>query len=228
MLWTFPIAIAVVGLAIAARRKMLRKRWYRLQGAIDIGAMDVARRELARLERSHAHHPFQLNVLELTEAWMLLEEEHYAEARKVLEAMDPRALDGERLAFYQAELAFCFAHTGDPDRALAFANAAIACAELIHPKLLAHCRAVLGVVLLRSGQPREAVEMLEQSLRDGQADAYGQAMRAFHLGEALVALGRVDQAQQAYDRARRALPHSRWSLRAEACLDALSSQLPYR
>jgi tetratricopeptide (TPR) repeat protein len=228
MLWSIPITIAVVGLAVAARNALARHRWKLLQTATDAGAVDVARRELRTLKRTYRRHARTLNILELTEAWLLVEEERYADARKLLEIMNPDVLDAARLAFYEAELALCMAHTGQPEPAAEIAHVAAWRAEANNPKLRAHCLGVAGVAYLRAGKLSEAAATLQGALREGGAHPYGQAMRAFHLGEALLALGRTDEAQQAYDRSRLAAPGSRWSLRAEERLQSLAAQSPYR
>jgi hypothetical protein len=188
MLWSIPITIALVGLAVAARNAFVRQRWNVLQAATDAGAVDVARRELARLKLAYRKHARTLNILELTEAWLLVEEESYADARRVLEVMNPDILDAARLAFYEAELALCVAHTGEAESAIEMAHVAAWRAENNNPKLHAHCLGVAGLANLRAGKLAEAVAALQEALREGEAHPYGQAMRAFHLGEALHAL----------------------------------------
>jgi tetratricopeptide (TPR) repeat protein len=228
MFWPLVLSFASLGLGLGTYSAMLRRSWRRLQAATDAGAFPVARRELRRLKRAYKHSIRRLNILELTEAWLLVEEERYADARKVLGAMDAFVLDPGRLAFYEAELAICMAHTGEAEQAVDIAYVAAWRAEEANPKLHAYCVGVAGVTLLRAGRFSEAAAELQNALREGDAHPYGQGMRAFHLGEALLALGRIEEAQQAYDRARLAVPGSRWSIHAEQRMQSLLAPSPYR
>ena len=68
------------------------------------------------------------------------------------------------------------------------------------PDLRASQLGTLGAALTISGQPEEAVPLLEQALVRGGTQR-DQSARAFFLGEALRALGRMDAAAAAYSRA---------------------------
>ena len=227
-MWPAVVALGV-GVAVAVgRSQAIRHSWRTLQKATETGAVDVAKRQLARLKRLYARHEPTLNLLHLTHAWLLVEEERYADARWLLEHTDPNQLQAVRLPFYEAELALCLAHTGETERAVELGHMAAWRAGNVNRPLLPYCRGALGVTLQLAGRSTEAIAALEEALREGDAFPHGQAWRAFHLGEALRSVGRTDEAQQAYDRARRAAPGSRWSGRAEERLIALAERSPYR
>jgi hypothetical protein len=227
-MWTPLAVIAVTVVAVGVRAQLIRRSWRLLQTATETGAVDVAKRQLARLKRLYARHEPTLNLLHLTHAWLLVEEERYSDARWLLEHTDPDKLQAVRLPFYEAELALCLAHTGDVERGVELAHMAAWRAGNVNPPLLPYCQGAVGVTLHLAGRSTEAIVALQDGLRTGDAFPHGQAWRAFHLGEAMRAIGRADEAQQAYDRARRAAPGSRWSGRAEERLVALAERSPYR
>ena len=225
-MWPAVVALGVGTAVVVARVRLIKRSWRRLQVAVETGDAANAKRHLARLKRLHARHDQTLNLLHLTHAWLLTDEERYLDARFLLEHTDPNALPAERLPFYEGQLALCFAHTDEQDRAVELAHIAVWRAGNVNQPLLPYCKRIVGVALLRSGRSNEAIEALQDAAEALHPE--GDAMRAFHLGEALRAVGRTDEAQQAYDRARRAAPGSRWSGRAEERLVALAERSPYR
>src|SRR5262245_4024332 len=104
MIWTAAGAAILVGIAFGVRGQLIRRSWRLLQAATETGAVDVAKRQLRYLKRLYARHEPTLNLLHLTHAWLLVEEERYTDARFLLEHTDAAALQAVRLPFYEAEL----------------------------------------------------------------------------------------------------------------------------
>jgi len=156
------------------------------------------------------------------------EEEDHARAAKVLEAIDPQTLPPDMVPLLINNLAWCRALLGDGDEAVALATKALEMAEQAKLPLLPYCLGTLGAAQVLSGRPGDAVSTLERALALGKGDAYAQPIRLFFLGEALDALGRTDEAKQAWQRAIQENPKSPHAGRARERLGTLEVAKPYR
>jgi tetratricopeptide (TPR) repeat protein len=89
------------------------------------------------------------------------------------------------------------------------------------------CLGTRGVAELKAGRLAEARETLERALALGGSPRLV-ATRAFYLGETFVALGHIDEAAEAYEKAVSAMPDGRYGKKARAALASLSLRRPYR
>src|SRR5215471_15222303 len=86
-------------------------------------------------------------------------------------------------------------------QAVELATEAVETAEQVKLPALPYFIGTLGVAQLSAGRPGDAVVKLEQALALGKDDRYLQPINAFFLGEALHALGQIEEAKQAWQRA---------------------------
>ncbi len=218
--------------ARAGKNRLIARAFTRFRGAVGREDLDAARRafsDLAYLRTSGAVTLFYEQgggweaLVDLHEAALFTLAGNYAEGRAHLEARDPRRLPAGLVPHYYAALAMCMARCGDPTNAVR-----VALRTLDSPALQPAGRTVvleaLGVAHLLADQPREAAEALAPTLAVPSIPA-SRASRAYHLGEALKALGRSDEAARAYETSCSAAPASRYGVLASARLKELG---PYR
>jgi tetratricopeptide (TPR) repeat protein len=162
------------------------------------------------------------------EATILGLEDRYGDARRKLETVATHGFSSAHLCSYHNHLAWLMAHTGDAESAIPLARSALERARRAYPRLAPYCSGTLGAAYAASGQHEAAIEQLREALERGEADTHAQAIRAFYLGESLRALGRADEAREAYARATREAGDTRHARRAHTVLAELAGQPPYR
>jgi tetratricopeptide (TPR) repeat protein len=154
-------------------------------------------------------------------------EDRWADAVKLLQSVNRARFRPDEALYLDNNIAWALAHDGRAGEAMALAKRALEGAYLIAPRLVPYCHGTLGVAQLKSGDAHAAVASLKESLRAPFALKNAQVIREYYLGEALLALGRLDEAVPALERASR-WPELRWSARARARLGELAKQTPYR
>jgi tetratricopeptide (TPR) repeat protein len=153
---------------------------------------------------------------------ILLLEEKYQEALNELRALNLDKLAKKSAPMVQSQIAYCHMQLGDPEKGLQIAQSALTGMENMGPDYALSGHAVVGIGHFLLGRSSEAVPHLERAYA-GSAHLPGiRASSAFYLGESLSALGRREEAKEAYQRAQGALPNSRDGMRATERLRATS------
>jgi tetratricopeptide (TPR) repeat protein len=127
----------------------------------------------------------------------------------------------------QNAFAWCEAHDGAAHEAVERAQRNIEAARTVYPSIVPYCLGTLGAALVLAGRANDAVGPLQEALRAGRP-ARAQVIRAYYLGEAYRAGGRVDDAVAAYERCRREKPESKWARKAAERVQELAQATPYR
>jgi tetratricopeptide (TPR) repeat protein len=154
---------------------------------------------------------------------VLLREDDYATARDVLANVPIESVTAENRPGILSNLALATLEMGDPVQACLLAKQALESAPATDPQRdIILTQLASGYV--RSGRYSEAVPLLEDALtREG--SAANQARAALLLGQALVALGRTDEARASYERACELAPRGRSAATARERMARLN---PYR
>ena len=195
----------------------------RLAAAVEREDATEARRWLERLPSYETS--YGRAYVKITEAAILSLEEKYSDARRVLSEI---VKAGPRLEVVrQNALAWCEAHDGAAETAVQSAEATLDRARLQYPALVPYCLGTLGAARVLAGKSGEAIEPLQKALAAGRPPR-AQSIRAYYLGEAYRAGGRIDDALAAYERARRDSPQSRWAKKAADRAQELAKASPYR
>jgi tetratricopeptide (TPR) repeat protein len=145
------------------------------------------------------------NYLHLLGAYVLLRELRWKEARAELAAIPPATLEtpGDRM-MYEGYLAWALLHDGAAEEAVARAEkaAAIGASMVLAAEHRASLDGTLGAALAAAGRPTAALPLLERAVP---ADAMPEdhAARHFHLGCALAALKRTEEARRHWEEAER-------------------------
>ena len=210
-----PLLLALVAVQVTQVRGA-QQRLGRAFAAEDLPAM---RHELLQLIDYFRDQPRMREVLRMAEASALVAEEKYPEARAVLESIDQAILGEEALPTIQNNLAFCMAQLGETDAAIEMSRAAVGRAEGQSAATVANLLGTLGMCYVQAKRADEAVPILQKALgRGAQAQPvqrYAQAIRAYYLGEALLAQGRKSEANESFDRAVKEAPGTRYARRAQ-------------
>jgi tetratricopeptide (TPR) repeat protein len=177
------------------------------------------RHELSQLIDYFRDQPRMRELLRMAEASAYVAEEKYAEARAVLEAIDQAILGEDSLPTIQNNLAYCMAHLGEAERAIELAHAAVGRAEGASASTIANLLGTLGICQLLAGHAEEAIPILQKALGRGAqgqpVQRHAQAIRAYYLGEALAKAGRTAEANEAWGRAVKEAPQTRYGRRAQ-------------
>jgi tetratricopeptide (TPR) repeat protein len=183
-----------------------------------------ARRALVRMGRyvPRPAPPESIARLRVNESVVLGLEGGAAEAVALLEQIDRDSLPGHLSWLIVNNQAWYLCEAGRAPEALEPASQAAFATRQEDPALRASCLGTLGRVLVDLGRFAEAVPVLEQALAAG-GDYRSQAIRAFLLGQALRAVGRVEAARDAYHRVvhlapRLGCPGARAAGNARCCL----------
>jgi tetratricopeptide (TPR) repeat protein len=143
---------------------------------------------------------------------ILLLEENYREALNELQALNLDKLARNAAPMVQNQIAWCHMQLGDPEKGLQLAQSALTGLEKMGPDYLLSGYAVVGIGYFLLGRLLEAVPHLERACSARLPSTRVSA--ALYLGESLSALGRREEAKEAYQRARGALPNSKDGMRA--------------
>lgn len=193
----------------------LRARHARAFEQEDAAAMRAVLRDYESFGRGRAEFHEQLRA---AKAEVLLIEERWAEARDALATVDRSRLDQRLHAGVLNNLAWSTALAGDPGRAIRLAEQALSATKTSAGAYRSAIRGTLGVAYALGDRPNDAAETLEEVLRSGGSPRM-QAIRAFYLGEARLALGQHRAAADAYRRAIAEQGAGRWSVRARRALE---------
>ncbi len=183
---------------------------------------------MADIRELYAEHPKALLQLGINEASLLARLGRHADAVRVLEGISSESLAPEWQPWHANGLAWSLANLGASERALELARKSLQLSQentgkpMAGESLEASQLGTLGACLVGVGQHEEARENLERSLVMGGTPAQ-QAARAFFLGEALSALGRPDDAAEAYARVDREDPRGEYASRAKKAREALAA-----
>jgi tetratricopeptide (TPR) repeat protein len=197
-----------------------RGSFVRFAALVEAERFDAARVVLGELREVYGASHDVMEQLRLSESSILSLEGRHAEAASLLESIDRRRLDAAWHPWLLNNLAWSLAQTGNGARAVALARESIESAApderrvVTIEDLRAYQLGTLGASLVVAGEASEAVPVLEQALARG-GRPRDQAARAFYLGEAMRALGRHDEAVDAWRRAAEAAPASEYGKRAE-------------
>jgi tetratricopeptide (TPR) repeat protein len=220
LLLLVPLLLALVAVQILLVRGA-QQRLARAFAAEDLPAM---RRELGRLIDYFRDQPRMREILRMAEASAFVAEEKYAEARAVLESIDQSILGEAALPTIQNNIAFCMAQLGEAEAAVEMARAAVGRAEDQSAATVANLLGTLGICYVQARRHAEALPVLQKALGRGEkaqpVQRHAQAIRAYYLGEALLALGRAAEARQAFERAAKEAPNTRYGRRALEKRDA--------
>jgi tetratricopeptide (TPR) repeat protein len=210
-----PLLLSLVGVQLYLVRDAHRK----LQRAFATEDLPAIRRELAQLIDYFRDQPRMRELLRMGEASAYVADEKYAEARAIFESIDQGILGEDSLPTIQNNLAYCMAHLGEAERAIELARAAVGRAEGQSPAQVANMLGTLGICQLLAGHADEAVPVLQKALGRGTqgqpVQRHAQAIRAYYLGEALAKLGRAAEANEAWERAVKEAPQTRYGRRAQ-------------
>jgi tetratricopeptide (TPR) repeat protein len=190
----------------------------RLEQALTFHDAGQARLALDALRAAGGALPRRLKG---AEARLLILEERYEEAHGALIEYLTSELTREDAIRAQADLAWTLARMGRHNDAIREAQTLLA-----EKSASAECLELVGMALMAAGDPRGAAQALARAL-EGAAPEQASS-RAFHLGEALLAGQRLDEAATAYERCRREDARSPWAARAQERLTQLAQQRPYR
>lgn len=214
------VAVHVAWWPFASRlmASMMARVQAQMDAALDDGD-DAARRRLVDeldeysrrfFPRSEAYRAqLRVNTLATDEKWV--------EALQSADQMDDTATGTKERVEHDNLVAWCCAHAVETARAvgLARANADAPAAAPVRPYLLG----TLGAALVLDGQHAAALAPLRDALALG-GPRWAQAVRRYYLGEALAALGRLDEARAEWQQAVTIAPKSRWGRRAQERLAA--------
>jgi tetratricopeptide (TPR) repeat protein len=214
-----------------AGRAVAGRAFARLGATMSAERFDEAHAILDDLRGVYARAPSALELLRVQESTLLVLEGRFGDAIRLFDSIDRRKIRKEVLPWLLNNLAWALARAGDGPRAIAVARESIEASgeagEFASPTddLRACQLGTLGAALVVAGQPSDALDPLGQALARGGSPRL-QASRGFYLGEALHALGREDEARDAWKRAADACPEHDLGRRARHRLDAPSP--PYR
>jgi tetratricopeptide (TPR) repeat protein len=142
----------------------------------------------------------------------LVAEERWSEALAVAADIDRDAVPAAERAGYDNLVAWCCAHAGETARAVELARGAVDASS--DARLRPYLLGTLGAALVLDGQHAAAQGPLREALALG-GPRSAQAVRHYHLGQSLVALGRFDDARAEWQAAVTIAPKSRWGRRAQ-------------
>lgn len=169
--------------------------------------LDVVRRFHRLFAAQHGRGREARALVDYDVASELILEERWAEARDRLRGIDPEVfLQESGRVMLLNNLAFVTALAGDGAEGVSLARDAdmrasvLASVHELAPEYLDFVRGTLGTALTRAGEHEEAIDVL-RPLVDAPAQPSVLAIRAFHLGESLRALGDHAGAAAAYERA---------------------------
>lgn len=203
-----------------AERMLVRQAWGDYHVALEAGDTGRARGVLEQLQ-PFAAGTSTMRQIELARAGLDLMDERWAQARQGFEALleDP-SLQWYRLVM-ENNLAWALMHLGIPQRSLDLSRAASAAAERSGHSALGACRGTHAVGLVLAGQAADGVIELERVLKEHAGDGPRmQAIRAYYLGEGYAALGKIEEAREAWQRAAKEAPATAWAGKARARLTA--------
>ena len=83
---------------------------------------------------------------------------------------------------------------------------------------------IMGVAKFLSGRPTEALPHLEKGGLDSATSQSRRAATAFYLGESYSALGRKQEAIEAYQRSREVLPNGKFGMQALERLNQIDNK----
>ena len=162
----------------------------------------------------------RLTETALRESVGLLRERKFDAAHALLASIDRIGLDESLLDLLDACLAWTYVNLGDDDAALTYAHSTSKSKEPI-AVLLA------GATLARLERFVEAAQPLRSATHSTDLEDSDLCLALYHLGETERALGRFDEAREAWQRIRQKMPESELAKRAGDQLKTLTA-VPYR
>jgi tetratricopeptide (TPR) repeat protein len=209
-----------------ASRVIVRGAYRRLRRLIEAEDYAGARALIAELTALYAGSRSALEGLRLQEAGVLSHEGRYPEAAALYASLDAGRLGAGWKPLLLNNLAWTLALSGDAPTAVQRARESLEASDKTGDRavgvvdLRSYQLGTLGTALVLAGEPGEGVRLLEQAFARG-GKPREQAARSFFLGEGLRALGRHEDAAQAYRRAVQLSPACRFGKRAQASLEGL-------
>ena len=210
--WELLSAFFVTIIGIALANILARRSLRRFRTALSIEDIPTARRELNglvdfwRRRGRETIKAYGINILLL--------EERYQEALNELEALDPKKLGKKGAPVIQNQIAWCKTQLGEPARGIEISQAALPQLESMGPAYFSSAHLVLGAANFLLSRPSEAVPHLEKAFTTSTDAPTRKATAAFYLGEAFSALGKREDAREAYQHAQEALPNGKSGMRA--------------
>jgi tetratricopeptide (TPR) repeat protein len=208
LLSAFLVTIVGIVLANLLARRSLRQ----FRKALSIEDIPAARREHANLvdfwrrRGRETIKAYRINILLL--------EERYQEALNELQALDAKKIGKKGAPVVENQVAWCKIHLGEPAKAIEITQSLLPQLESMGPDYGSSAHLVLGAANLLLNKPSEAVPHLEKAYTSSMDAPTRKATAAFYLGEAFSALGKSEDAREAYQHAYEALPNGRFGMRA--------------
>jgi tetratricopeptide (TPR) repeat protein len=210
--WELLSALLVTAVGILLANILARRSLRRFRLALTIEDLPSARREHANLAdfwRRRGRETIRAYGINI-----LLLEERFQEALHELQKLDAKKLGKKGAPVIENQIAWCYAHLGEPAKAMGISQSVLTQLETMGPDYFSSAHLVLGGANLLLGRPSEAVLHLEKAYTTAADAPTRKATAAFYLGEAFSALGKPVDARKAYKDAHEALPNGRFGLRA--------------
>lgn len=217
------VLLARLGTALTLRL-LLRRAMGRLKAAADEGDA-VATRAAADAVKTFVPPALQ-DFARAIDGLALEAEERWGDCLATTTAIDVSKVGPADKLVFDDRRARALVHVGRAEEGLAIANAVVDQARRSADPRLARYVATLGVAQLHTGDPGSALASLDEGAA-GAKSAFARERAAFHRGEALRALGRIEDARAAYERAIEVRSEGSWGRRARDRLSTLEAQ-PYR
>src|SRR5262249_12874546 len=146
----------------------------------------------------------------------------HGEARAAYESVLALAQTPAQRAILRNNIAYSIALEGDGALAAERMRELIAERPPLTEQNLALCYGTLGIALVVAKEPEGAKQQLEEAIAMG-GTSRSQAIRFYYLGDALRALGRLDEARGAYAKVSAEPNAGSWATRANAALASMKS-----
>jgi tetratricopeptide (TPR) repeat protein len=210
--WELLSALLVTAVGIVLANILARRSLRQFRKALSSEDLPAAQREHGNLTdfwRRRGRETIKSYGINI-----LLLQERYKEALNELQTLDAKKLGKRGAPVIENQIAWCYAHLGEPGKAMNISQSALSKLETMGPDYFSSAHMVLGVAKFLVSKPSEAVPHLEKAYITSADASSRRATAAFYLGEAFSALGKPVEARKAYQNAYEALPNGRFGQRA--------------
>ncbi len=210
--WELLSALLATAVGIVLTNILARRSLRQFRKALSIEDIPFAQREHANLTdfwRRRGRETIKSYGINI-----LLLEERYKDALNELQILDAKKLGKKGAPVIENQIAWCYAHLGEPAKAMDISQSVLSQLEPIGPDYFSSAQLVLGVANFLLSRPSEAVLHLEKAYTTSADASSRKATAAFYVGEAFSALGKPVDARKAYQNAYEALPNGRFGQRS--------------
>lgn len=210
--WELLSAFLVVVIGVGLSNIMARRSLRLFRSALAIADIPTAQREHANLadfwrrRGRETIKAFRINILLL--------EEHYQDALKELQLLDRGKLPKNSTPVVDNQIAWCQMQLGEPEKGMQLAQSVLPQLETMGPDYGSSGHLVLGTANFLLKKPSAALPHLEKTYVSSAHIPAMNATAAFYLGEVFSALGKPEDAREAYRNAQQTLPNSKFGMRA--------------